>query len=375
MFFIGLGLLAAGNGFFKPNISTIVGTLYAQKDARRDSAFTIFYMGINVGAMLASFSAGIAQDWGWYLAFLVAGLGMIAALVIFIAGLSQIRGRGLPPEGATLGVGRFRIPNVVLLAIGVCVFIPLAGYLMAHPAWVQNLVALVAGPVLVYLLYEIWRAAREEAGRMIVIVVLCCFSMIFWGFFELQGSTITRFTELEVNLHVFRWELPAAFVANFVNPFLIIGLSIPFSWLWVWLDRKRIEPSSPLKFSLGLLQLGLGFLMLWIGAAQAQHSGKSSLVWLMLGYLLFTTGELCLSPVGLSMVTKLSPARLVGMFMGVWFLVSALANVITGGFVGPLTEKHGFAAVFLGIAGLTGAAAVLLFILTPVLKRLMYAVK
>jgi proton-dependent oligopeptide transporter, POT family len=376
VFFLGLGLLACGNGFFKPNISTIVGTLYRPEDARRDGAFTIFYMGINIGATLASFSGGIAQKWGWYLGYLLAGIGMIVSLVLFFSGRGWIAGRGLPPAGATLvGRGRLGVPNVVPLAVGIAVFIPLAAYLMSRPHVVQNLSYIVGGVVLADLIYEAWRGSREESGRMMVIIVLCMFSMIFWGFFELQGSTITRFTQDQVNRSILGRELPAAFVANFVNPFLIIFLGIPFSWLWVWLDRKRIEPSAPGKFSLGLLQLGLGFLMLWIGAADAQHNGKSALVWLMLAYVLFTTGELCLSPVGLSMITKLSPARLVGVFMGVWFLVSALANVISGGVVGPLTEKHGYGPVFLGIAGVSGAAALLLFGLTPVLKRHMHGVK
>lgn len=375
LFFMGLGLLACGNGFFKPNISTIVGTLYSIEDQRRDSAFTIFYMGINIGAMVSSFSSGIGQKWGWYLGYLQAGIGMIVSLVIFATGRGWIAGRGLPPPGAKLvGRGRLGVPNVVPLLIGVLVFIPLAAYLMSQPQYVQGLAVVIGAPVLVYLLFEAWRAPREEGGRMVVIIVLCVFSMVFWGFFELQGSTITRFTEDQVNRWVLGRELPAAFVANFVNPFLIILLAIPFSLLWVLLDRKGMVPSTPLKFSLGLAQLGLGFLMLWIGAEQAQHSGRSPLVWLLLAYLLFTTGELCLSPVGLSMVTKLSPARLVGMFMGTWFLSSALANVISGGVIGRLQAEFGYAPVFLGIAGTAGAAAVLLFLLTPVLKRMMHGI-
>jgi POT family proton-dependent oligopeptide transporter len=199
--------------------------------------------------------------------------------------------------------------------------------------------------------------------------------MVFWGFYELQGSTIIRFADLHVSMFVFNWQVPTTWFANFVNPFLIIVLGIPFAWVWVWLDRKRLEPSTPLKFSLGLAQLALGFLVLWIAAAPVQHGGKGSLTLLMLGYLLFTTGELCLSPVGLSMVTKLAPARLVGVFMGLWFLAPAIGNVFTGGAVGPLTKQHGFAPVFLGIAGVIGGAAVLLLLLTPLLKRQMHGIK
>jgi len=282
-----------------------------------------------------------------------------------------------------------RLSNLVasavtaVLLIG-CAFGAIALYRYIAPWYVWKIgeAAIPIGPWVILLagalacvLRLFWQGARtEEGGRMVVIVGLCCFSMLFWGFFELAGSTITRFTEQKIDRFIFGWELPAAFVVNFINPFLIIALSIPFSWLWIWLDRRRAEPSSPIKFSLGLLQLGLGFVMFWLGAQQAERTGMSSLIWLLLGFLLFTTGELCLSPVGLSMITKLSPARLVGMFMGVWFLSSALANVFAGQ-VGGMTQEHGFAAVFLGIAATTGVAAVLLFVLAPIMKRLMHGVK
>jgi POT family proton-dependent oligopeptide transporter len=398
LFFTGLGLLCCGNGFFKPNISTIVGTLYTPTDARRDAAFTIFYMGINVGAWLSSLASGAGQAWGWYLSYLLAGLGMILSLFFIVRGLKWLPGRGLPPAGATLtGRGRLGVPNAVPLTLGILVFVPLAAWMISHPEWVQNLAKIIAGVVLVYLLFECWRGTREEAGRMIAIIVLCIFSMVFWGFYELQGSTIIRFADLHVSMPVikfeipsalrglfewfkytdpvFRWEMPTTFVTNTVNPALVIALCIPFAWLWVWLGRKNLEPSTPVKFALGLFQLGLGFLVFWIAAKEAQSGGKASLWYLMLSIFVFTTGELCLSPVGLSMITKLSPARLVGVYMGVWFLSSAVANVITGGEVGSRIQKMGFADVFLFIGGLIIGSAVLLFILTPLLKRLMHGVK
>jgi len=445
MFFIGLGLLACGNGFFKPNISTIVGTLYKPGDARRDSAFTIFYMGINIGATLASFSGGIAQKYAWFLGYLLAGIGMVASLVIFFMGRRTIGSRGLPPEGASLTRGPLGIPSSLLLVVGICALVPLMAYLICHPAWVQKLALYIAVPVLAYLLWEsakphykakgtsaagatllalvvalagfalfathaasgprhltigpheislpayswvaplclmlacvvylMWRGGQtDEGGRMVVIVVLCTFSMMFWGFFELAGSTITRFTELKIDRDIFGYNLPAAFVVNFINPALIILMSIPFSWLWVWLDRRRLEPSTPFKFSMGLLQLGLGYLMLWMGAERAESQGLCSMIWLVLAYFLLTTGELCLSPVGLSMITKLSPQRLVGMFMGVWFLSAALANVFAGQ-IGGMTAGKGFAYIFLFIAATTGASALLLFIFTPLLKKMMHGIK
>lgn len=377
LFFTGLGLLSAGNGFFKPNISTIVGTLYQQGDARRDAAFTIFYMGINIGALLASFAAGFAQKYGWHLGFLLAGTGMIIGQLTFALGRGTIAGKGMPPAGASLReVGRLGLPNGLALLVGIGLFIPLVAYLISHPQWVQSLALIIAGPIVLYLLWEATRGSREEAGRMIVILVLCTFSMMFWGFFELAGSTVTRFTEDIVNRNVLGMEVQAAFLANFVNPLLIIALSIPAAALWVWLDRRRWEPSSPFKFVMGLGFLSLGFVLLLVGAKEAQGSGtgKCAMVWLILAFFLHTTGELCLSPVGLSTITKLAPARLVGMFMGVWFLSSALGNVLAPWVAGAAAGGD-FDDVFTRIALITAAGGGVLLLLVPLLKRMMHGVK
>jgi len=376
IFFAGLGLLACGNGFFKPNISTIVGSLYTPEDKRRDSAFTIFYMGINIGATAASFMSGAAQKWAWYLGYLLAGIGMVASLLCMLWGRKHIAGKGMPPVGASLAKGGpMGLPSGLLLLVGMVAFVPIAGYMMSKPTIAQYLSYVSAAVVFPYLIWETTRGTREEAGRMIVIIVLCLFSMVFWGFFELQGSTITRFVEDKVNTRVLGFEMPAAFVANFVNSFLVIILSIPFSALWIWLDKRGLEPSSPLKFSLALAQVALGFIMFWIGATSLGADGRCSLIWPLLAYLFLTTGELCLSPVGLSMITKLSPVRLVGVFMGVWFLVSAIANVITGGAIGKLTKSHGYSWVFMLIAAICAGASVVLFILTPALKKRMHGLK
>ena len=267
------------------------------------------------------------------------------------------------------------LPSGLLLLVGVIAFIPVAGYMMSKPSIAQYLSYVSAAVVFPYLIWETTRGTREEAGRMMVIIVLCLFSMVFWGFFELQGSTITRFVEDQVNTKILGYEMPAAFVANFVNSFLVINLSIPFSALWIWLDKRGLEPSSPLKFSLALAQVALGFIMFWVGATTLGADGKCSLIWPLLAYLFLTTGELCLSPVGLSMITKLSPVRLVGVFIGVWFLVSAIANVISGGVIGKLTKAHGYAWVFMLIAAICAGASVVLFILTPALKKRMHGLK
>ncbi|MCB9854346.1 MAG: peptide MFS transporter [Phycisphaerales bacterium] len=377
LFFLGLGLLSAGNGFFKPNISTIVGTLYKQGDARRDGAFTIFYMGINIGALLASFSAGFAQKIAWHWGFIMAGAGMVVGQIIFIVGLKTLRGKGLPPETAKLSNrGLLGLPNYLTLTVCVLAFIPLAAYLISMPRVTQVIYLSLAAPVLAYLIWEATRGTKEEAGRMLVILVLCTFSMVFWGFFELAGSTITRFTEVAVNKNLFGIKFEAAFLANFFNPLLIIGLSIPVAALWTWLDRIRMEPSSPFKFVFGLGFLSLGFVMLLLGAmnADSNGTGECSIAYLILGFFFHTTGELCLSPVGLSTITKLSPARLVGMFMGVWFLASSLGNVLAP-WVAGVGPDATFVDVFKRIAIITGVGAFLLLLLVRPLKKMMYGVK
>lgn len=374
LFFLGLGMLAAGNGFFKPNISTIVGSLYPQGDARRDGAFTIFYMGINIGAFCAGFSGQAAERLGWHWGFLLAGTGMLIGQLIFFFGTSALQGKGLPPapKNGQRGSGA---GTLFAMAVGVVAFVALASLLMARPSYVQNLALIVAAPVLAYLIFEVTRGTREEAGRMIVIIILCSFSMMFWAFFELAGSAINLFTDRHVDRSVpIFGELTASFLTASINPFFIVFLGIPFAKLWVWLDKRRMEPSSPLKFALGLAQLGAGFFVMYLGAKEAGPDGTCNIFFLVLGFLLHTTGELCLSPVGLSTITKLSPMRLVGTFMGVWFLSSSLGNIF-GGLVGGKTEHYGFETVFFWIFVVSAAAAVLLFILTPILKRMMHGVK
>lgn len=376
IFFTGLGLLAAGNGFFKPNISTIVGSLYRPGDPRRDGAFTIFYMGINVGALLAAISGQVAEKVNWHWGFVLAGSGMIVGLIIFTLARHTLGTAGLPPRPAALSEPlALGIPKLLAPLIGVLIFVPIAAFFIARPGLVQALSVWVAIPVLAYLIWEAARGTREEAGRITVILVLCTFSMVFWAFFELAGSAVNLFTDAHVERHVpIFGELTASFLTASINPFFILVLGIPFARLWVWLNKHNAEPPSPLKFALGLAQLGAGFFVMYLGAAQAGPDGRCNLLFLVLGFLLHTTGELCLSPVGLSTITKMSPARLVGTFMGCWFLSSSLGNVL-GGYIGGKTEHYGFDIVFYWIAITGFAAGALLLILTPILKRMSGGVK
>ncbi len=375
LFFLSLGLMSAGNGFFKPNISSIVGSLYEQNDPRRDGAFTIFYMGINIGALLAGLSGQAAGKWGWHWGFLLAGVGMILGQVIFGAGSGKLMGKGLPPTKKASGEPTGRSNRIFQVTLGVAVFVPLSAYLIANPTYVQMLAVFVAVPILAYLLWEAARGTKEERGRMFVIIILCSFCSLFWAFFELAGSAVNLFTDEHVQ-RTLPWvgELEASFLTASINPAYIILMGFPFAKLWVWLDKRRMEPSSPLKFALGLVQLGAGFFVMYLGAVQAGTTGKCNLLFLVFGFFLHTTGELCLSPVGLSTMTKLSPTRLVSTIMGVWFLSSALGNVL-GGWIGGKTEHYGFDVVFMWIAIVCVCAGLFLLLLTPPLKKMMHGVK
>ncbi|MDX2200531.1 MAG: peptide MFS transporter [Phycisphaerae bacterium] len=378
LFFGALAVLSAGNGFFKPNISTIVGSLYSRTDARRDGAFTIFYMGINIGSFSAGFSGQIAENFGWYWGFLIAGVGMIISLIIFRACRDSLQGQGLAPRPEALHTpGWGGLPKPLLLATAVLAYIVLAGWLISNPGLLQGFAPFVAIPVVIYLIWEAARGPRDEAGRIAVILVLCAFVMFFWAFFDLHGSMWNLFADQRVDRVVPflssivppSGELRASLLTASTNGAMIILLAIPFSRLWVWLNRRRMEPSSPLKFALGLAQLAAGYYVMYHAALVAGPDGKCSLWWLFLAFLLHTTGELCISPVGLSTITKMSPPRLVGTFMGVWFLSPAIGHVF-GGKVAGLTDAHGFATVFWWITLASLGAAALLLLLVPLLNRL-----
>ncbi|RPJ46266.1 MAG: MFS transporter, partial [Candidatus Latescibacterota bacterium] len=363
-------LIISGNGFFKPNISTLVGSLYEKHDARRDGAFTIFYMGINIGAGLAPLLCGyLGERLGWHYGFTLAGVGMVVGLAVFLRGQKLLGEFGRPPRPEAFGERLAGLPKLIVLYACILLFVPIAAYLLTQPAWVR---VVVYGFSPLFVLYVVWEALRSpaaERGRLFVILVLILFSMMFWASFEQAGSSINLFTDRHVDRHIFGWEVPTTWFQA-VNPAFIILLAIPFSWLWVKLGRAGKNPSSPVKFGLGLLQLALGFVALVIAASQANATGSAPLVWLVLAYFLHTTGELCLSPVGLSTVTKLAPVRLVGLMMGMWFLSSAFAGVLSGQIAALTGGEAGYEKVFRMIVMIGGATGLLLLLLSPLLKKL-----
>lgn len=337
-FYTALAFLIVGNGFFKPNISSIVGTLYTQDDPRRDAGFTIFYMGVNLGAFLAPLLCGvIGEVWGWGYGFGLAGVGMVAGLFVFQRAQKHLH-RAAPPSMEKLAeksiIGLSNEASIYLLSL---VMVAIAGVLINFHSFLSKGLYVFGGGVLAYILYMSFAKLNKiERQRMFVILTLLVFSAMFWAFFEQAGSSITLFTERNVD----KGGVPTSLFQS-VNPLFILLLGSAFSSMWMYLGRSGRDLSIPAKFTLAMLQLGLGFGALYIGAKMADEEGMVAVWWLLLGYLLHTTGELCLSPVGLSMVTRLSPKHMVAMILGAWYLSSAFAHNL-GGLIAGFTSTSAY---------------------------------
>jgi POT family proton-dependent oligopeptide transporter len=385
VFYFALALLICGNGFFKPNISSIVGRLYSEGDPRRDSGFTLFYMGINLGALGASWICGyLGNRYGWHWGFGVAGLGMVSGLTTFLRGQKQLGTIAEPPDLARLQrrvVFGLRLEWAIYLGAAIAVFgVWQLVQLVEVVAFVLGAAGVGVASALAY--YLVAKCTPVERDRLLVALALTGFSVVFWAFFEQAGSSLSLFTERNVDRVVLGRELPAA-VFQSVNPAFILLVGPVLAVIWLRLGRRGREPSTPMKFGLGILQLGLGFAALYIGASRS-HDGVVAMGWLILGYLLHTTGELCLSPVGLSMITKLSPARITGLMMGTWFLSSAFAQYAAGliAMLTSIKEEGGgatvphpsetvmvYGGVFGQIALVAFGVGVVVLLLAPVLRR------
>ena len=326
-FYIGLAVLVVGNGFFKPNISSMIGRFYEEGDKRRDGAFTLFYMGINMGAFLAPLTCGaIGENEGWQYGFLTAGIGMVIGYLVFIWGSKQ----GIYEDvgnGPDVELEKPIIPglsNKLLPAVSTVIMVILASTLIVYNDIVDVILVVLAILVIGYLLYEAGKMELQAKQRIWVVVVLLFFTTVFWTFFELAGSALSLFTARNVDRSLFGYEIKTTFFQSF-NPLFIMLFAPIFSWVWIKLSNANKEPAAPYKFGMGLVLLGLGFLALNLGGASAT-AGMIPAIFMVLLYLLHTIGELTLSPVGLSLVTKLSPRHMVGFLMGIWLLSSSLAH-------------------------------------------------
>ena len=378
VFYSGLVLLMAGTGLLKPNVSTIVGQLYTQGDPRRDSGFSIYYMGINIGALLSPLVCGwVAEKISWRLGFAVAGLGMLIGVVQYLLDGKRLGTAGLyPSKPEDPAEDRRQKQTALRSALGAVGVFALVGILGAtgiidvNPERISNAlgVVLVIIAIVIFawlLLGKGW--TTEERKRSGAILVLFLGSAVFWSAFEQAGSSLNLFAERAVDRHIGSFVYPASWF-QFVQPLLVIMLAPVFAWLWLAMGSK--QPSSPTKFTLGLVAAGLGFALLVPVASQVGLSPW----WLCGTYFIHTLGELCLSPVGLSSMTKLAPARLGGFVMGMWFFATAVGNYMAGK-MASLYESMALPTLFGSVAVFAlGAAVVMALLIRPTVK-LMSGVK
>lgn len=378
-FYLGLFLIVIGTGLLKGNVSVIVGKLYSQGDNRRDAGFSIFYMGINLGAFIAPLICGyLGQQINWHLGFAAAGVGMTAGVIQYVLGARNLGDAGqLPAPGTPEQVARWRrqaqLAGGILVAL--VLIVGVGGYTGLVPISARQ-VADVAGVLLLVVtvgffgwLYSSGEWTAEERKRLYVIGVLFLAASLFWSVFEQAGSTLNLFADRNTYNNFSGFDFPSSWFQSMNSLFLIIFAPI-MALLWVRMSARGNEPSSPTKFAWGLVLVGVGFVIL---IPPAQASGQlASPMWLTATYFLHTIGELCLSPVGLSAMTILAPPRIGGLMMGIWFLATSVGNFI-GGRVAGLYESFALPSLFGAVGAFAIAAGLILMIAAPSMRKLMPA--
>jgi len=388
-FFIGLLLVVLGTGLLKPNVSAIVGELYPQGDPRRDGGFSIFYMGINVGAMLGPLVCGsLAQspNWGWHYGFAAAGVGMLFGVVQFRMTRRYLGTAGLEPAAAGDATQSARARRRGWRTVAACmtvllVFVALAlsGTVQLDPIAVSEAsTGIIFSVVAAFFawLFLFGQLTGAEKKRIVVFIVLFLASAMFWSGFEQAGSSLNlfadRYTQLELG-----WITLLSTWFQSINSIFIIIFAPVFAWIWVWLAQRNLNPSTPAKFGFGLVLLAAGFFMMVLASTIVACGDKAMPTWLILTYLFHTFGELALSPVGLSATTKLAPRRYVGQLMGIWFVSIALGNLIAGQIAGDFDpdKLQAFPGQYWQIVLSTAGTGILLLLLTKPLKKLMHGVE
>ncbi|MCL9809320.1 peptide MFS transporter [Flavobacterium luminosum] len=388
LMWMGLTAIIIGNGFFKPNISTMVGQLYPANDRRIDSAFTIFYMGINLGAFFSPLVCG-SVDFKW--GFFIAGVGMLIGLVAFVLFQKKYL---ISEEGKEIGlpVKKLDAKSIAMIIGSIAIIFFMLNFKQMFKSDVDIISYLIYGAMILMpvLILTDKSLTKVEMQRIIVIFILAFFVIFFWGAFEQAGASLTLFADRQTDRNLFGWEMPASYFQS-VNPLAVIALAPLFSIIWGFLYIRKLEPSSPKKMAIGLTLVALGYLVIAIAVKGLGMEDKVSMWWLIGLYIIHTMGELCLSPIGLSMVSKLAPLRLSSLMMGTWFLANAAANKFAGtlsalipptpeagstepiaypSFLGfQITNLYEFFMLFIVM---TGAAAAILFVLSSWLQKMMH---
>jgi POT family proton-dependent oligopeptide transporter len=384
--YFALALIIAGVGFLKANISTIVGSLYGLGDTRRDSGFTLFYMGINLGAFLSSVTVGIIGIvYGWNWGFGLAGIGMLLGLFTFLFFQGWLEGRAEPPNPEKLKQKVFGPINVemacYLAGLGIIAVAMLAVMNPEHMGGILGPLGIVMFVVLIG--YAIFKTKGAERGKMFAAIYFVLAQIPFWALFEQAGSSLSLFTDRLVDRTMFGISVPAPVFQGLNAGFIFIFAPL-IAWLWIWLAKRGRNPSTPVKFALGVFMAGLGFYALVAGMGVSGGTGLTAVYFVFLIYWIHTMGELMLSPVGLSAVTKLAPAKVVGMTMGAWFLYSGLSNFLAGVIAsstgaetigGQLTDVAAAKATYIEIYSQVGmiamGVAVVMLLISPIIKKLM----
>jgi len=384
LYYIGICFNIVGTGFFKPNISTIVGNLYRTGDHRRDAGFGLFYSGINIGALLGGWLCiSAANSYSWNVAFSLAGIGMTIGLGIFIFTKRTLGPIGLSPLAAKFTASRIRLYDIMVYA-GSLLVIPFILLLISNTGYTDLFMYIVGPAAFLYIIFEMMKLGKAERQKLAAALVFIIFSVFFWAFFEQAGGSLSLFARYNLHHKVLGITFDPNAINNAANSLFVIILSPLFGLLWLWLSDRKLEPNTVIKFGLGFLFVSLAFYVFFYTRFFADASGLTSLNVFTLAYLVITFGELCLSPIGLSLMTKLAPQKLHGMMMGMWFLASAYGQYAAGIFGADMsvttpnatltaklmayTEGYKELALYALIAG------VVLIVLSPLIRKLMHEV-
>ncbi|MFN4290302.1 MAG: peptide MFS transporter [Permianibacter sp.] len=400
--YLSLAFIIVGVGFLKPNISTIVGRLYGDTDPRRDSAFTIFYMGINLGAFFSSLFVGyVGIEYGWEYGFGSAGIGMLVGLAVFLWGQAHFHGHAEPCNPASLKEPVFGLPREWAIYLGSFVGVVIVQQILQIRfdfSFIGNLLGMAEGAeitatevvaILMTVMLLVWwtkfilrECSQQERRNMIVLMVLIGISSVFWGLYEQTYGTWVAFSDRVMNLHTFHLGFmdftPNASQLTSVGALFIFLLAIPFAWLWPMLDKRGWNPSASAKFGWGLIFAGLAHFVLEIAALNPEANGLAGFWWFILAYFVLEVGEMVLSPIGLSAVTTLSVPRVVSLMMGVWFLASAFGEMLAGRFGTLAAMPEGtptpdalaiYADVFQTLGWIGVGCGVFMLVITPLMKR------